>query len=201
VARKRDPAREAARRREIMATCYRLLATNTHHAMTLASVAEEVGGSKGQIAYYFPTKDALIAATMREALRVYGEGLMAAATRHRPLKRRLKELIAYALPSAAELRERLAFVAEVWSFSKSSRETRDAVAAAYAGLHELTRALLQVGVLEGYVSRRHAERSVVPIAALFDGLAVHGAHSTVDVDALRRHAEQTLEVLLGLRAH
>lgn len=182
-----------------MATCYRLLATRSHHAMTLETVAKELGGSKGQIAHYFPSKEALIAATMRAALELHGQVLLSVATQATPLRQRLKELIAVALPSAEELRERLAFVAEVWSFAKTSQETQAAVEAAHQGLLGVTRRLLDMGIEEGFVTRRRAERLLVPVAALFDGLAVHGAQGDVDVAELRKQAQATLQVLLGLR--
>jgi AcrR family transcriptional regulator len=198
VARKKDPEREAERRQLMMATCYRLLATHSHQAMTLEAVAKELGGSKGQIAHYFPTKEALIAATMRAALELYGQTLLATAGAEGPLRERLQRLIALALPDATELRERLAFIAEVWSFSKTSPQTREAVRAAYEGMHEVTRQLLELGAREGFVTARNAKAMLVPIAAMFDGLAVHGAHSEVDVGELRRQAEDTLGQLLGL---
>jgi len=199
VARKKDPVREAERRQLMMATCYRLLATRSHQAMTLEAVARELGGSKGQIAHYFPTKEALIAATMRAALEVYGQTLLTVAAEEAPLRARLKKLIAVALPDGPELRERLAFVAEVWSFAKVSAETREAVRAAYAGMHDVTRRLLDLGIEEGFVTAKNARALLVPVAAMFDGLAVHGAHSGVDVAKLRREAEATLELLLGFR--
>ncbi|MBL8956706.1 MAG: TetR family transcriptional regulator C-terminal domain-containing protein [Myxococcaceae bacterium] len=198
MARKKDPAREAERREQMMATCYRLLATRSHHAMTLEAVAKELGGSKGQIAHYYPTKEALISATMRGALELYGQLLLAVATEEAPLRTRLKHLIAAALPDAELLRERIAFVAEVWSFAKTSPETREAVRAAHAGVYEVTRKLLDLGIEEGFVTAKNARALLLPISAMFDGLAVHAAHSDLDVEELRRHAEKTLELLLGL---
>ncbi len=198
MARKKDPVREAERRQQMMATCYRLLATRSHHAMTLEAVAAELGGSKGQIAHYFPTKEALIAATMRAALELYGQSLLMVAAEEAPLRTRLQRLIAVALPDESELRQRLAFVAEVWSFAKTSAETREAVRVAYASVHGVTRKLLDIGIAEGFVTAKNARSLLVPVAAMFDGLAVHGAHSGVDVKLLRRQAEETLVLLLGL---
>ena len=199
MARKKDPAREAERRELMMATCYRLLATRSHHAMTLEAVAQELGGSKGQIAHYYPTKEALIAATMRGALELYGQLLLAVAAEDAPLRTRLKHLIEVALPDGGALQERIAFVAEVWSFSKTSPETREAVRAAHAGVYEVTRKLLDIGIAEGFVTAKNARALLLPISAMFDGLAVHAAHSNLDVKQLRSHAEQTLELLLGIR--
>lgn len=199
MARKKDPEREAARRQEMMTTCYRLLSSRSHQSMTLEAVAQELGGSKGQIAHYFPNKEALIAATMRGALELYSQMLVAVAMEEGvSLRQRMKNVIATALPDAEELKNRIAFLAEVWSFSKTSKEVEQALQQGYARMHDVTEQLLDVGVKEGWIKARHASQVLLPIAAMFDGLAIHGAHGNVDIEELRRQAEKTLSLLLGL---
>jgi AcrR family transcriptional regulator len=198
VGRTRDPQREAQRRQEIMATCYRLLSTTSHQAMTLEAVAKELGGSKGQIAHYFPSKEALITATIRSALELYGQVLMAVAESQTPLPERLEQVIQVALPDPPDLNERFNFIVEVWSFAKSSRETRAAVRSAFESMRQITRRMLQIGVQTGFITKRHVERQVVPIAALFDGLLLHAANGDADVGELRGYAREVVSGMLGI---
>jgi AcrR family transcriptional regulator len=198
MGRKKDPAREAERRQQIMATCYQLLVTRSHEAMTLEAVANELGGSKGQIAHYFPSKEALITATMRSALELYAQTMVVVAESDLPLRDRLRHIIAIALPDREELWQRFAFIVEVWSFSKSSNETAETVRAAFASMRTITRRLLEIGVEAGFVKRKDLERQVVLVAALFDGLALHAAHTDVDVAELRAEAERIVVEMLGL---
>jgi AcrR family transcriptional regulator len=198
MGRTKDPAREAERRQDIMATCYRLLVTRSHEAMTLEAVAKELGGSKGQIAHYFPSKEALITATMRSALELYGQALLMVAESDLPLRERLDHLVSIALPDGPELKERFAFVAEVWSFAKTSKATAEAARSAFAQMRTITRRLLQIGVDAGFVVEKPDERKVVIIAALFDGLALHAAHTDIDVAELRVEAKRMLVEMLGL---
>lgn len=199
MARTKNPEREAERRQEIVLAAFRLLATRSHQAMTLEAVAKELKGSKGAVAHYFKTKEALIAATMRAALEFQAQALLTIAELNAPLPERLQLLIEAALPDGALTRERVRFVTEVWSFAKTSAETATALRTATAHLHEVTRRLLEIGKAEGFITVERPERFVVPISALFDGLALHAAHSEVDLGELRAQARESLERLLGIR--
>jgi hypothetical protein len=72
------------------------------------------------------------------------------------------------------------------------------VRAAFASMRTITRRLLEIGVEAGFVKRKDLERQVVLVAALFDGLALHAAHTDVDVAELRAEAERIVVEMLGL---
>jgi TetR/AcrR family transcriptional regulator, repressor for uid operon len=78
MARKRDPDREAQRRREILQAAARAFTRDGLRGTSIAAICKEAGISAGHLYYYFPSKEALIEAMAEAdlaALRSYAQTL------------------------------------------------------------------------------------------------------------------------------
>ncbi|WP_242443398.1 TetR/AcrR family transcriptional regulator [Sphingobium sp. LB126] len=67
----RREARRRDRRKAIMEVAARSFLTHGYAATTMSSIAAELGGSKGTLWSYFPSKEALFAAVLDEATTAY----------------------------------------------------------------------------------------------------------------------------------
>jgi AcrR family transcriptional regulator len=78
MARKRNPAREAQRKTEILSAAARAFIRDGLRGTSIASICKEAGISPGHLYYYFTSKEALIEAMAEadlQALRSYAEQL------------------------------------------------------------------------------------------------------------------------------
>ena len=71
----RREARRRERRRSILEVAVRSFLENGYAATTMSSIAAELGGSKGTLWSYFPSKEALFAAVLDDATTAYREQL------------------------------------------------------------------------------------------------------------------------------
>lgn len=71
----RRDARKRDRRDAIIAVAHRSFLENGFAATTMSSIAAELGGSKGTLWSYFPSKEELFAAVLRDATETYHAGL------------------------------------------------------------------------------------------------------------------------------
>ncbi|HJT38700.1 MAG TPA: TetR/AcrR family transcriptional regulator [Sphingobium sp.] len=71
----RREARRRDRRDAIMAVAQRSFLENGYAATTMSSIAATLGGSKGTLWSYFPSKEALFAAVLEQATKAYRDNL------------------------------------------------------------------------------------------------------------------------------
>ena len=197
MARTSDPQRQQERREHIMLTAFQLLTERSHHGMTLDSVAQTMGVSKGMVSYYFPNKEALIVATIDSFLTLHHRTLVMLAEQKKPVRERMADLVLAILPSSELLRARASFVAEVWSFTKTSPAALAAVQRTYAEFFAACGRLVALGIEEGYVTAKDDERVLVSIMALFDGLALRAVYAPeTNLEVLRRSAMTAIDRLV-----
>lgn len=116
------PRDHDARRRDVSAAVWRVLAAGGFGGLTLRAVAAEMGASTGLLTHYFPTKQALV----RHALEIAGEH-----TENRPLRTAEPGLAALhaalldVLPLTAELTEMNKVWISFWDAALGDEELRE----------------------------------------------------------------------------
>jgi AcrR family transcriptional regulator len=197
MAKTKNPELEQQRKALIIDTVARLLSEGSHRQLTLERVAHEAGISKGMVTYYFSSKDQLILQTIHHFLDRQGRRLMAIASSELPIRERLQELLATALPDRETLERDVRFQAEVLSFAKDVPEAYEAVRRSYVAFRQACEALVVMGIEEGYVTAPDARWTYVLLHSLLDGLAVQiTMDPDLDADEARRRALALVDELL-----
>ncbi len=200
MAKSKDPALEKRRKAHIIETVHRLLVEGSHRTLTLDAVARHAGVSKGMVTYYFKTKDRLVAETIDCFLDRQSQMLQAIVRAPGPARARLERLIEAALPSGEELERQIHFQSEVWSFAKEVPAAREAIRASYLRFRQACKAMLAVGIEEGYVTAPDAEWIYLVLHALVDGLSVQIAlDPSLDAAEVRGRVLDLMDDLLSGR--
>lgn len=196
MARKRDPAREAQRRAEILSAAARAFIRDGLRGTSIASICKEAGISPGQLYYYFASKEALIEAMAEadlQALRSYAERLVT-----------LDELLDAAVTSSEfmslpynQLGQLLEGALAFDLHAEATRNTRihAIMEAHYRGISALFGERLAAAQKGGDVAARHdPHRLARLVGAVREGLLVMSAISPDMVDSkMRATARQMLE--------
>lgn len=169
--RTKDPELEQQRRVHIMTAVALFLSQESHRTLTLDRIAKLAGVSKGMLTYYFKTKDRLILESIQQFLDQELERIIAIVSEDRPVRERLERLLEAALPSRDEVFQKVAFQTEVWSYAKQNPEALEAMKALYLRFREACRAMVDVGVAEGYVTAPDAQWLYLLVHALIDGIS------------------------------
>lgn len=188
MARKKDPALQAARRALVADATIELLAGGSWRSVTLSAVAAHAGVSKGVVTYWFPNKDALILEAIRRHHAQYEADLTRIALQPGATQARLSALIEAAFPSQAAVAREVAFQAEVWSYAKEHPEVHADILASYDRFRTACKVLLTIGAAEGLVTARNRDVLARFIHALIDGLSIHVAFEP-DVDIAQVRAD------------
>lgn len=194
MSRTRDPRLELQRKEQVLDATIALLGEGSWHGTSLAAVAARAGVSKGVVTYWFPDKDALILGAIDRYHAQVGERLAAVAAGDGAIEERLARLLEVGFPDVDSVVREIAFQAEVLSYAKSRPDAAARVRDAYNAFRQLTGALVQLGVIEGYVVEPHPELHRF-VHALIDGLSFQvAADPDVDLPALRAALQVHLEV-------
>ena len=176
---------ERRRRAEVLDATVALLEEGSWRGTSLAAVAARAGVSKGVVTYWFPDKDALIVAAVDRYHAGWTERLAAVAAAEGSVDARIDRLIEAGFGSVEEVVREIAMQAEVLSYAKENPAVADRVRAAYASFRQVTAALLQIGVDEGYIVDPPEDLHRM-VHALIDGLSFQiAADPSVDLPALR----------------
>lgn len=197
MARKRDPAREAQRKTEILSAAARAFIRDGLRGTSIASICKEAGISPGHLYYYFASKEALIEAMAEadlQALRSYAERLQT-----------LDELLDAAVASSEFMslpyNEPGKLLEGALAFDLHAEATRNErihaiMEAHYRAISALFGERLAAAQKAGGVAARHdPNRLARLVGAVREGLLVLSAISPDMVDPeMRATARQMLEV-------
>lgn len=196
MARKRDPDREAQRRREILQAAARAFIRDGLRGTSIATICKEAGISPGHLYYYFPSKEALIEAMAEAdlaAIRTYAERLVT-----------LDDLLDAAVSSSEFMslpyNEPGKLLEGALAFDLHAEATRNPRIHAimdrhYRGISDLFGARLAAAQKAGGVASSHDPVKLARlVGAVREGLLVMSAIGPDMVDAeMRRVARQMLE--------
>lgn len=171
-----------------------LLVEGGWHQATLERVAERAGMSKGALAWWFKTKDAILLHAIRAFHAEYAESLGALIVADLPARERLAAMVRAAFPSREVVLREVRFQTELWSVAKSNPEIREEVLASYLQFRGGCHALLELGAAEGYVVAPDRAALALMIQSLADGLSIHIAFDpSLDVTVERERLIERID--------
>jgi AcrR family transcriptional regulator len=184
---------EEARRRQIVDTAIRTIATRGYSQASLAEIAREAGISKGVISYHFEGKTELIQEILSRLLREPAEFIK---RRVDSRERALDKLRAYVTANFEFMkthRDHYVALVDLWE-SRGSADANRFSAEAYEPSRTYLSRILESGEQSGEF-RRMSHRTVASvIQAAIDGVMLQWVfdESAVDLDACR---DQVLEMV------
>ncbi len=210
MARTRNAAAHAVRRDEILDAAERLVRERGYDAMSVQSVQDELGCSRGAIYHYFGSKEAILgalvdrmAAAGMAALRPIAEdpGLSALE--------RLRLLFATSASWKSAQRDFLVPLLRGWYQPANDLVRARVEAAAYEQFRPMMAAVLRQGVAEGTMTVSSADHAAVILTALFAGSAdalrrllldrLDGRLPYEEVERFIHAYDEAIERILGLR--
>ncbi len=187
------------RREQILDAAMRVFAERGLHEARMDDIAEQSGLSKGALYLYYKSKDAIIAALLRQFFKVEmrdmqrlltGEGLVS------------ERLLTYTRQVAIEMERMMAVASLAWEFyaiAARQKIVREYFKEYFAEYRNVLTALIQTGIDRGEFRPVSAEQTAITLTGLYEGLALL---AVVDANATQwpDQAEASLELLLdGLR--
>lgn len=177
MARTRNASAHAVRRDEILDVAERLIRTLGYDAMSIQSVQDELGCSRGAIYHYFGSKEAILGAVI-DRMTEAGMALIApiAADESLTALAKLQTLFSSAGAWKSQRRDLLLPVIRNWYQPSNDLVRVRTEAAAYGQLRPMMAAILRQGVAEGTFTVSSADHAALILSALFAG----------STDAIRR---------------
>jgi AcrR family transcriptional regulator len=180
--------RPESRRREILEAAAQSIIEHGLHGTRVADVAERAGVSPGLVAYYFPTKDSMLAEALIHQDHLFYERLEVQLEGEGSARQRLETMIEIACPPAGGAKASWALWLELWSAARldpalaTTRRRLDA---------NWRRALVDV-IRRGQKTKEFTggdpQEVAVRLAALIDGLALQVALGDPAVSPRRMRA-------------
>ena len=177
MSRTRNATAHAVRRDEILDVAERLIRTRGYDAMSIQSVQDELGCSRGALYHYFGSKEAILGAVI-ERMTAAGLGILAPIAEDPTLSAvdKLQTLFASAGSWKSERRDLLVPLIRTWFEPGNDVARVRAEAAAFEQFRPLMAVILRQGVAERTMNPSSADHAAVILTALFAGSA----------DAIRR---------------
>ncbi len=159
-------AKGAKTKVEILKATRDVFVEDGHAGLSLQKVAIRAGVGRGNLSYYFKSKQSLLHAMLQESLAEYvGEHLkLLDAFRHSPLDA-LLEIIVYHIRNA---REEQAFFFQLWGYVAADEKVKAIVRRAYYSVGRLIYALVQAA--NPTLTQDAARRVVLQISSLEEGV-------------------------------
>lgn len=188
-------AARSARRQDLVAAAWRVIARKGYRDLTVDDVCAEAGVSKGAFYGYFTRKQDLLVALLEEdaaalatALEGAG-GAGAGGAAGEQLRRFARAMLERAAdPARVQLR------ADLWAVAPTEPEVRERLAATVAAQRGWLRAIVEGGIAAGELAPVPANALASLLLALTDGLVLHGG---LNPQAFRwANVQRALDVLL-----
>ena len=188
------------RREQILDAAVQVFAERGLHEARMDDIAERSGLSKGALYLYYKSKDAIIAALMRQFFNLGMRDLERLRKGEGPVSERL---LAYTRHVAAEMQRMMSVASLAWEFyaiAARQKVVREYFKEFFAEYRAVLAALIQIGIDRGEFRVVNAEQVAITITGLYEGLALL---AVVDATVAQwsQQAEASLRLLLdGLRA-
>ena len=184
---------EEARRRQIVETAIRTIATRGYSQASLAEIAREAGISKGVISYHFEGKDELVEEILSRLLREPAEFIKKRVDAHDRAMDRLRAYVTANFDFMKTHRDNYVALVDLWESRASGSGNRFSAEAYGPSRAYLTR-ILEAGHQSGEF--RDLDRGTVApvIQAAIDGVMLQWVfdENAVDLDSCR---DQILEMV------
>ena len=209
MARTRNASAHAVRRDEILDVAERLIRTRGYDAMSIQSVQDELGCSRGALYHYFVSKEAILGAVI-DRMTAGGMAILEpiAADPALTAQEKLQTLFSTAGNWKSQRSDLLIPLIRGWYQPGNDLVRVRAEAAAYEQFRPLMAGILRQGVAEGTITVSPADHAAVILAALFAGstdairrLLIDRLDGRVPYEEVERfiHAyDEAIERILGL---
>jgi AcrR family transcriptional regulator len=209
MARTRNPTAHAVRRDEILDVAERLIRTRGYDAMSIQSVQDELGCSRGALYHYFGSKEAILGAVI-DRMTAAGLDIMTPIAEDPGLSatEKLQTLFATAGSWKSQRSDLLLPLIRGWYQRGNDLVRVRAEAAAYSQFRPLMALILRQGVVEGTITVSSADHAAVILTALLAGstdairrLLIDRLDGRVPYEEVERfsHAyDEAIERILGL---
>jgi len=209
MARTRNATAHAVRRDEILDVAERLIRTHGYDAMSIQSVQDELGCSRGAIYHYFESKEAILEAVINR-MTAAGMAILEPIARDPALSgiEKLHALFAAAGSWKVARRDVLLPLIRNWYLPSNDLLRARAETAAWEEFRPMVATVLRQGVAEGAVKVSSADHAAVILTALFAGstdairrLLIDRMDGRVPYEEVERflHAyDEAIERILGL---
>jgi len=209
MARTINAAMHAVRRDEILDVAERLIRTRGYDAMSIQSVQDDLGCSRGALYHYFGSKEAILEAVIERMTAAAMEILTPiAADPGLSATEKLQTLFASAGSWKSARSDLLLPLIRTWYVPGNDVARVRAEAAAYEQFRPLMAVILRQGVAEGTMNLSSADHAAVILTALFAGstdairrLLIDRLDGRVPYEEVERfiHAyDEAIERILGL---
>jgi len=209
MARTRNATAHAVRRDEILDVAERLIRTRGYDAMSIQSVQDELGCSRGALYHYFGSKEAILEAVI-ERMTAAGMEIMTPIAQDPGLSatEKLQTLFSSAGSWKSARSDLLLPLIRKWYEPGNDVARVRTEAAAYEQFRPLMAVILRQGVAEGTMNVSSADHAAVILTALFAGstdairrLLIDRLDGRVPYEEVERfiHAyDEAIERILGL---
>jgi AcrR family transcriptional regulator len=161
-------------------------------AARVTDVAERAGVSHGLVHYYFPTKDDLVAATMRYAAGVGVQRLRKRVAARSTAAEQLDTLFHLAIPNGPSASDAWVLWVDAWSAGLRDRTVRHVHEEQDSAWAATLVEIIDSGVAAGEFTCSDPQQTAMVLTSLIDGLALRLV--------LRRRGVTRAEILRLLRA-
>lgn len=158
------------RRRQVMDAVIQILERDGWDALTMKSVSARAGVSTGVVAHYFGSKDAMVAAAIRDAYRQFTDDVLQAVEgENRPLGK----LVALVDRVVARSVPDWSFWLALWGKMPFDPVIREELNLVYRQYVMLVEGILNAGAADGSIAKGiRADRCAGLFVALIDGLGM-----------------------------
>lgn len=183
---------EEARRRQIVETAIKTIATRGYSGTSLAEIAREAGISKGVISYHFEGKGELIEEILSRLMREPAEFIKQRVDGEARTQDKLAAYIDANFEFAKGHRDYLLALVDLWGRRDSSEGPNRFDAEAYEPSRRYLSRILELGSRNGEVSSLPVAATASVIQAAIDGVLLQWAFDpdAVDLDACCREIQQ-----------
>jgi AcrR family transcriptional regulator len=188
------------RRGQILDAATAVFAERGFHEARMDDIAEKSGLSKGALYLYYKSKDAIIAALMRQFFKLGMRDLHKLREQEGTVAERL---IAYSRHLAGEMRRMTAVVSLAWEFyaiAARQQVVREYLKVYFAEYRTALVELVQDGIDRGELRAGNATEIATTLTGLYEGLALLAVVDASAADWAEQVEASVRLLLAGLRA-
>ena len=192
---------EKARRKQIVDTAIRTIASRGYSQTSLAEIAREAGISKGVISYHFEGKGDLIEEILARLMHEPAEYIKRLVDAHVTAADKLRAYIAANFEFAKSHRNHLLALVDLWGSRDSSEDRSRFDSEAYGPSRRYLSRILETAQERGELGPVPAKTMASVIQAAIDGVLLQWAFDpdAVDLDACRDEIQEMITGHIAVR--
>ncbi|MFF5986584.1 TetR/AcrR family transcriptional regulator [Prauserella flavalba] len=190
-----DGESQPGRRRHILETAWKLIATHGYHHVRIADIAKACGTSTAAIHYYFPTREEVLNEALRRNVKLAFDRQVAELHAIDNAHERLVRLVELQLPTDGLLRDEWSVWLQVWNESALNPAMRSLYWDSYNRWFDTIAMTIRIGQEQGLFREGDAREVATQLSALIDGLGIQVLTGKPGrtVDSMREHLRDFID--------